>query len=122
MQLRDQHRLEHIFDYCVEIERTVARFGRDYETFRCDKDYHDVVAFRILQIGELVGELSPELRAATSNQIEWRKIKGMRNIVAHDYGNIDIEVVWQAATLDIPALKAFCEQQLLLEGTSDGAR
>jgi uncharacterized protein with HEPN domain len=28
----------------------------------------------------------------------------MRNIIAHEYGNIDYEIVWRASTTDIPAL------------------
>jgi len=36
----------------------------------------------------------------------------MRNYVAHEYGSIDFEVVWFAATKSIPELKDFCEAYL----------
>lgn len=36
----------------------------------------------------------------------------MRNIFAHDYFNMDIEVIWKTATKDIPVLRKFCEAQL----------
>ena len=104
-------RLEHIYDYCVEIEESIARFGKDYDVFFVDKDYHDVTAFRILKIGELVGNLSQELRTATADQIEWNKIKGMHNVVAHDYGNIELDTLWDTAVHDVPVLRAFCEKQ-----------
>lgn len=32
------------------------------------------------------------------------KIVGMRNILAHEYGDIDYEIVWRAATTSVPAL------------------
>lgn len=44
------------------------------------------IAFSILQIGELVAKLSEELRSATRNEIDRPAFKGMRNIIAHDYG------------------------------------
>ena len=36
----------------------------------------------------------------------------MRNIVAHHYGSIRLEIVWNTVVNDIPALKAFCAEQL----------
>ena len=110
MQPRDRQTIEHILNYCSEIQAATERFGKDYQTFSADNDYHDVVAFRILQIGELAGNLSEELRAATSGEVDWRQIKAMRNIVAHHYGKIELEIVWDVAIHDIPVRKAFCEK------------
>ena len=109
---RDQQRLECILDYCEQIEDTLSRFGRFKETFLQDKDFQQSIAFSILQIGELVGKLSPELRSATAEKINWPQIKGMRNIVVHDYGEIDHNFVWDVIMKDIPGLKAFCESEL----------
>jgi len=36
----------------------------------------------------------------------------MRNIVVHDYGNVNLEIILGVAIRDIPALKEFCEEQL----------
>ena len=63
----------------------------------------------ILQIGELAGKLSDDFIKDT-NSIPWGKIKGMRNQFAHDYGTADDEIIWNAVTVDIPALKGFCEK------------
>ncbi len=109
MQPRDKQRIEHILNYCTDIEAATERFGKRYETFVSDKDYHDVVAFRILQIGELAGSLSDELRSMTSEEMNWQQIKAMRNIVAHHYGKIELKIVWDTAMIDIPLLRAFCE-------------
>ena len=70
------------------------------------------IAFCFLQIGELVGRLSDELRTETKAEINWASIKAMRNIVVHDYGNVVLDEVWDAATLDVPLLKTFCEERL----------
>lgn len=111
MLLRDEQRLEHILDYCEDISQTVQRFGDDYEVFDADKAYHDLICFYLLQIGELAGQLSPELRA-TSSTMDWSQMKGMRNIVAHHYGAIRLDIVWNTIKKDIPMLKSFCETLL----------
>ena len=112
MQLRDKQRLSHIVDYCRDISTALERFGKDEQIFAKDKDYHDVIAFRILQIGELAGNLSEELRSETNGEINWQQIKAMRNIVAHHYGKIELEIVWDVAVHDIPVLKEYCEKLL----------
>ncbi len=112
MQQRDAQRIEHILNYCLDIETAIARFGQSYEEFVSDKDFHDVVAFRILQIGELAGSLSDEFRSETDGEMNWQQIKAMRNIVAHHYGKIELRIVWNVAANDIPSLKAFCERLL----------
>ena len=108
----DLQRIAHIRDYCIEIRNTVNRYGNDYAVFDSDPDYQRSVAFSILQIGELAGKLSDEYRKATSSRIQWGPIKGMRNLVAHSYGSMSREIIWETATVDIPSLLAFCQEQL----------
>ena len=109
---RDAQLLEHMLDYCEDISRYLAGSSGSVDAFLSDSMLQQSVSFCILQIGELVGKLSEQLRASTAQEINWGAIKGMRNIVAHDYGNVDLEEVWIAATSDVPVLKAFCEAQL----------
>ena len=99
----DRQRLEHIRDYCIEIKKTIIRYGESFE------------AFCILQIGELSGGLSVEFRKATADRIQWGPIKGMRNLVAHSYGSMSRDIIWETAVTDIPVLQEFCEQQLMAE-------
>ena len=108
----DLQRIQHIRDYCTEIEKTVTRYGRAFAIFDSDPDYQRSVSFSILQIGELSGGLSQEYRQATADRVQWGPIKGMRNLVAHNYGSMSREIIWETATTDIPALKRFCEEQL----------
>ena len=69
----------------------------------------DSVSMNLLQIGELVPKLSDDFIQCTSKSIPWRNIKGMRNLLAHDYGSMNIEIVWETAVGDIPALQDFCK-------------
>lgn len=112
MVSRDQQRLAKILEYCEDIQATVRRYGASYETFLADRDYQHSVSFCILQIGELVGGLTEEYRNATKEHVQWNEIKGMRNLVAHNYGGIDLEIVWDVATVDAFELSRFCREQL----------
>ena len=108
----DLQRLEHIRDYCVEIQKTIDRYGKSFDIFDRDPDYQRSVSFCILQIGELSGRLSPEFREATADRIQWGPIKSMRNLVAHSYGSMSRDIIWETAVTDIPVLRAFCEEHL----------
>ena len=119
MNSPDMQRLEHILDYCREAEITVQRYGSTFSDFRDDKDYQKSIIFDILQIGELSGKLSREYRIATANHIQWSMVKAVRNIVVHDYGNVDIQEIWDIVEADLPALKKFCEEQLAGAETED---
>lgn len=109
---RDAQRLEHIAEYCDDIAETVDRFGNDFTLFCTDKAYHDLICFYLLQIGELAGQLSEELRSASAGSMNWSQMKGMRNIVVHHYGSISLDIVWNTVIYDIPALQHFCCEEL----------
>ena len=65
----------------------------------------------IIQIGELVCRLSDEF-TSECNYIPWHAIRGMRNLHAHDYENVDLEIVWNTLIEDIPHLKEQIENLL----------
>jgi uncharacterized protein with HEPN domain len=56
-------------------------------------------------IGEAARHVSETLRAQHP-EIPWQDIIGQRNILAHDYGNIDYDLLYETAVQDIPALIA----------------
>lgn len=109
----DLQRIAHIREYCVNIQEYRLRFGTTFEEFKADLAYQQSVSFCILQIGELCGGLSEEYRRRTKAQVQWAAMKGMRNVVVRDYGNIKLELVWNTITNDIPSLQKFCEEQLV---------
>lgn len=90
MSPRDEQRLKKVVEYCQRIGRTVSRYGNSLDQFQKDEDYQQSICFSILQIGELVNGISDESKAATGKDMPWHQIRGMRNIVAHGYGSIDI--------------------------------
>ncbi len=55
-------------------------------------------------IGEAVARLTNEF-IEKEPQIPWLKMKGFRNIVAHNYFGVDAEEVWQITKNDLPELE-----------------
>lgn len=111
MSNRDELILKKIIQYSDEIKETLDRFHLTYDSFAEDFVARHAISMCILQIGELVGKLSDDFKDE-NNAMSWKEIKAMRNIAAHNYGEIDIEILWETATADIPDLKAYCEQCL----------
>ncbi len=108
---RDRSIIESIHRYCEQIDTAHSDFGRSEDTFQKSSTYQNAVSMCILQIGEIINRLSDGFRNAHS-EIPWRQIRGMRNYVAHEYGTIDLEIVWQASTVSIESLKTFCMDYL----------
>lgn len=65
----------------------------------------------VVQIGELVGQLSVDEKNRAPS-IPWRAIKDTRNFYVHAYGSIDLPSVWETLVNDIPALATVCEELL----------
>lgn len=57
-------------------------------------------------IGEAANKLSNTFKAAHKS-IPWKQIVGMRNVVLHNYWNVDLDIVWDAATVKAPALASY---------------
>lgn len=63
----------------------------------------DSVLFRLIQISENSDKLTEDFKRFHSI-IPWRAMKGMRNKIVHEYGNVDMSVVYDTVKNDIPAL------------------
>lgn len=74
------------------------------ELYADDKSF-DAVMMNFVVLGELVNKIPDSFKEEHSS-IEWNKIKGFRNIVAHDYFGIDAEEVWQIIHNHLPDLKS----------------
>ena len=97
-----------IIEHIENVHNAQERFGNGYEAFVSDRDYFNSVCMSLLQIGELTNHLSTEFTAAYAD-IPWRNIIGLRNVVVHGYGQLDIEAVWSTVIDDIPELYQKCK-------------
>ena len=113
---RDLSIIEKLYKYCCEIDDAHKIFGNSYEAFKNETVYKNAVSLCIMQIGELSNHISEEFKSM-NDSIPWREIRGMRNVVAHEYGNIDTEIVWETATENISQIKTFCREILNSKNT-----
>ncbi len=98
----DRKYLLHILECIRRIEEDVAGGRAEFEASHTIQD----AVIRNLQVmAESTKRLSDGLKAQQS-QIDWASIVGFRNLLVHDYFNVDSEVVWQIVSADVPPLKA----------------
>ncbi len=95
---------------CRKVERYVA--GLDRAAFEADERTLDAVIRNLEIIGESVKKLTPEARALAP-QIDWRKISGLRDILAHAYFGIDKDIIWDVVANKVPELRRALEQTTL---------
>jgi uncharacterized protein with HEPN domain len=111
MLTKDHHCLESIIEAVDRIIEYTSGFD-SADDFNNDYRNFDATMMNFVVIGEMVDKISDDFKKSHDN-IEWIKIKGFRNIVAHDYFGIDAEEVWQIIKSKIPNLKS--EIQILLD-------
>jgi len=105
---RDVRHIESIIRYCDNIEEAIQLFGADEEDFLDNVHFQNDCAFALLQTGEIVKRLSPGLTSKYS-EIEWSNIAKLRDIISHKYDGIELRIVWQIITDNVPPLKKECE-------------
>jgi uncharacterized protein with HEPN domain len=103
MLTKDHHCLESIVEATDRILEYTSGFN-SADDFNNNYRNFDATMMNFVVIGEMVDKISDEFKKKHS-KIEWIKIKGFRNIVAHDYFGIDAEEVWQIIKNKIPDLR-----------------
>lgn len=78
------------------------------EQYRADENLRLAIERRIEIIGEAAGRVSQGVQQ-THPEIPWRRIIAQRHVLAHEYGEIDDELIWTVATTHIPSLIAMLE-------------
>jgi uncharacterized protein with HEPN domain len=63
----------------------------------------DSMMFRMIQISENSKKLSVEYKKAKPD-LPWDEMSGLRNRIVHDYGNVDLNIVYETLKYDIPEL------------------
>lgn len=63
----------------------------------------DSVMFRLIQIAENSDKLTDDFKTHNIS-VPWRAMKGMRNRIVHEYGNVDLTIIYDTVKNDIPEL------------------
>ena len=95
-------RIDDIIEAIDKIERYTR--GIDFDEWQQDEKTVDAVIRNIEVIGEASSQLPIEIQEQYKD-IPWSMMKGIRNVVAHEYFGIDLEIVWKTVKEDLPVLK-----------------
>jgi uncharacterized protein with HEPN domain len=96
-----------------EAAEKILKYTKDlsFEDFLTDEKTIDAVVRNFEIIGEASLRIDEDFRFEHP-QIEWKKLRGFRNRIVHDYFGIDYEIVWSILTQDLEEL-VFQLDQLL---------
>lgn len=104
----------------VNAGKRIARFltGVDQAAFLADDEKQSSVFGQFVIIGEAANRISSTFQAGHA-EIPWRRIVGLRNRIVHGYDDIDWDIVWNTATLQLPELLMQLEALLRDAGASN---
>jgi uncharacterized protein with HEPN domain len=77
--------------------------GMTFEQFLGNLEKQYAVQHQLMVIGEAAKRLSEEFRQR-QNQIPWTEIAGMRDVLIHRYDDVELPIVWEAATSRLPRI------------------
>ena len=101
MTPRDKEALERIIECADAINAYVDRAGDNWSD---DGRAVDAVAKRLEEIGEQAKRITADTLGAMP-EIDWPNVKGMRDVIAHDYMDVQVEVVIDVVRDDLPGLR-----------------
>lgn len=105
----DKQRLQHVLDACNKILLAV----KDYDEERFVNDFIITAAICnfIMIIGEASARITDQFKIAHP-EFDWKLMKGMRNIIVHEYFGVDNYRIFETVKNDIPILYANCTTAL----------
>lgn len=82
--------------------------GVTFDQFWHNSEKRDAVALRLSVLGEAAGRID-RATEATLSAVPFKRIRGMRNRIVHDYGAVDFKIVWAVTQEEIEPLMAALE-------------
>ena len=101
--------LEDISNAIKEVEEFMS--GLSFDDFSKNTQAIRAVTMDFIIIGEAAKHLPAETRRRY-RQIPWSKIIGMRNILTHEYPEIDTEILWKTAKKRLSELRTVVDELL----------
>ncbi len=94
--------LEDMLEAVVKIQNYTE--GLSYNDFLNDDKTIDATIRNFEVIGEAANRIDPDFKLQHP-EIEWRRLRGFRNRIVHDYFGIDYEIVWSIIESDLEELR-----------------
>lgn len=103
METRDINRLAIILKHSKNILDIINKYHIAYDDFKSDNVYYMSIMFCFIQIGEMANGLSKGFKSEYPNLPIGSMIK-TRNVIAHSYDKVDMDIIWNTCKNDIPVL------------------
>ena len=105
----EEQNLAYLWDM-REAAREITAFvkGIKYAEFIQNRMIRYAVERQLMVIGEAANHVSAKFQD-DHPEVPWRQIIGQRNVLVHEYGDIKVDRIWSAATVNIPALSTTLE-------------
>ena len=107
--MKDKVIIEKIVGYINKLENYTD--GTSFEAFSENSVLVEACVFNLSQIGELANKISPDSEEKY-NAIPWRTMYGLRNKIVHDYEGVNLVLIWEIVSEDLPELKKKLERIL----------
>jgi uncharacterized protein with HEPN domain len=106
-------------DFLSDVREAIQRVlactsGMTYEGFLSDVKTQDAVIRNLEIIGEATKNLATELRAKYP-EVPWKSMAGTRDRLIHDHFGINLDIVWEIATIELPKVISRLEEILRQE-------
>ena len=95
---------ERFLDMMEAIQRIEKYAGRGRQSFVADELIQTYIVHNLQILGEAAAKI-PTDQQREYPELPWPKMVCMRNVLVHNYFNIDLDIVWQVVESDLPALK-----------------
>lgn len=100
--MKDSKYIARVIKYIDKINRFMIEVDT-YETFIMNEEKVDAVILNLEQIGETAKKLSDSYKKKHP-EIDWVNISGLRNLIAHEYEEVDYRLIYSAAKISINEL------------------
>jgi uncharacterized protein with HEPN domain len=93
----------HIIEAIELIEHYAENLTAD--NFKKDIAMQDAIIRRL----EIIGEATKNIPTAFKSkypEIPWKQMAGMRDILIHEYFDVDLSLTWSVVKLELPSIKA----------------
>jgi uncharacterized protein with HEPN domain len=95
----------------LEAIRRARTYAADlsYDEFLLDTRTQDAVVRTLEILGEAAKRLSPQLRDRYP-AVPWKRMAGLRDKLIHDYFGVNLDIVWEIVTLELPGVSVQVER------------
>ena len=104
------NRLDRVYNSIEQIEKRSENYhcGDDFLMTPTGVTVLDSICMQFIAIGESLKGLDKITRGTllvTNSEVDWKHVKGLRDIIAHHYFDIDADQIWWIIEKELPSLK-----------------